>query len=287
MNLKRVILVTGVSGAGKTTAMAVLEDMGYTCIDRYPVELVDEFVELVHTEESASRYQNLALSVNAQDFDRFRIAFENAQFHLTILYLDASFESLLLRYKYNRRHHPLLVSKMANSLEDAISMEQEAFSKIKEASSIIIDTSHTSVHDLSKRIQDVFSISAKNSLTVSFLSFGFRHGVPRDADLVLDVRVLRNPYWNPELREKSGNSRAVYDYVIDDAVTKEYLEKLKPYLDFVIETYKTDTKHHLTVAIGCTGGQHRSVSIANWLTRAYRGELQVYVNHRDVVEPEV
>lgn len=286
MNLKRVVLVTGVSGAGKTTAMAVLEDMGYTCIDRYPVELVDEFVELVNAEESASRYQNLALSVNAKDFDRFRIAFENAQFHLTILYLDASFESLLLRYKYNRRHHPLLVSKIANSLEEAISLEQEAFSKIKEAASIIIDTSHTSVHDLSKRIQDVFSISAKHSLTVSFLSFGFRHGVPRDADLVLDVRVLKNPYWVPELRDKSGNTRSVYDSVINDEASQIYLEKLKPYLDYVIELYKTDTKHHLTVAIGCTGGQHRSVSIANWLTRAYRDSLQVFVNHRDVVEQD-
>ena len=286
MNVKKVVLVTGVSGAGKTTAMGVLEDMGYTCIDRYPVKLVDSLVEMVLEEVGTSSYQNLALSVNAQDFATFKRAFENGMIDLTVLYLDASYESLLLRYKYNRRHHPLLVAKVANSLEEAITLETDAFSKIKESATIIIDTSQTSVHDLSRRIQNVFSISAKHTLTVSFLSFGFRHGVPRDADIVIDVRVLKNPYWDVSLREKSGNNKAVYDYVIKDADTVTYLSKLMPYLDMVIEMYKTDTKHHLTIAIGCTGGQHRSVSIANWLYRNYRDQLDVFVNHRDVKESD-
>ena len=284
MNLNKVVMVTGVSGAGKTTAMAVLEDMGYTCIDRYPVELVDHLIELITNDQPNEMYQNLAISVNAYDFHEFKRAFENSRVDLTMLYLDASFESLLLRYKYNRRHHPLLVSKVANSLEEAIDLETKTFSEIKDFATIIIDTSHLSVHDLSKRIQNVFMLSSKQTLTISFLSFGFRHGLPRDADMVLDVRFLKNPYWVPELRELSGNNRAVYNYVIEDDETKKFIKKMKPYLDYVIEEYKTDTKHHLTIAIGCTGGQHRSVSIANWLYREYRDHFNVLVNHRDVKE---
>ena len=195
MNLNKVVMVTGVSGAGKTTAMAVLEDMGYTCIDRYPVELVDHLIELITNDEPNELYQNLAISVNAYDFHEFKRAFENSRVDLTVLYLDASFESLLLRYKYNRRHHPLLVSKVANSLEEAIDLETQTFAEIKDFATIIIDTSHLSVHDLSKRIQNVFMLSSKQTLTISFLSFGFRHGLPRDADMVLDVRFLKNPYW--------------------------------------------------------------------------------------------
>lgn len=284
MNIKRVVLVTGVSGAGKTTAMAVLEDMGYTCIDRYPVKLLDALTTLILEDGVSNTYQNLALSVSAQDLGEFKRAFENTQCDLTILYLDASFESLLLRYKYNRRHHPLLVSKLANSLEDAINLEIAQFSQIKDYATIIIDTSNSSVHDLSRRVQEVFSISSRQSLSISFLSFGFRNGVPRDADLVFDVRVLKNPYWDASLRQKSGNDKAVFEYVMNDAETKKYLDTLIPYLDHVVEKYKHDTKHHLTVAIGCTGGQHRSVSIANYLHRKYRKNHETFLNHRDVQE---
>lgn len=284
MIVNKVVLVTGISGAGKTTAMAVLEDMGYHCIDRYPVFLIDELIELLLSDQEDEHLRNLALSVSAQDFFTFKQAFENMECDLTLLYLDASYDSLLLRYKYNRRNHPLLVQKKANSLEEAIEIEIASFSEVREYASIIIDTSHLSVHDLSKRIQSVFAISSNKSLTISFVSFGFRHGVPGDADMVVDVRFLANPYWDESLREKSGNDRLVYEYVLEDNKTKDFLENFMPYLDFVLRQYTDDNKQHLTVAIGCTGGQHRSVSLVNWLQRKYRDDFPVFINHRDVVE---
>ncbi len=286
MILNKVVLVTGISGAGKTTAMAVLEDMGYHCIDRYPVFLVDELIELLQSNEEDERLRNLALSVSAHDFFTFKQAFENMECDLTILYLDASYDALLLRYKYNRRSHPLLIQKKANSLEEAIEFEIASFYEVREYATIIIDTSHLSVHDLSKRIQAVFSISSQKALTISFVSFGFRHGVPGDADMVVDVRFLANPYWEVSLREKSGNDRVVYDYVLEDDKTQAFLKTFIPYLEFVLDQYTHDSKNHLTVAIGCTGGQHRSVSLVNWLQRQYRKAYPVFINHRDVKDQE-
>ena len=284
MNLNKVVLVTGISGAGKTTAMAVLEDMGYLCIDRYPVELIDDLIKMLIDDKSEESYNNLALSVSAKDFFEFKRAFENIDCNLTMLYLDASYESLLLRYKYNRRNHPLLVQKKANSLEEAIEIEIESFYEVREYATVIIDTSHLSVHDLSKRIQTVFALNNRQTLSLSFVSFGFRHGIPRDADIVFDVRFLKNPYWDETLREMTGNNRAVYEFVIQDEKTQEYIKEMKSYLDFSINQYKEDSKQHLTVAVGCTGGQHRSVSLVNWLQREYRDLFPVFINHRDVVD---
>lgn len=287
MIVNKVVLVTGISGAGKTSAMAVLEDMGYHCIDRYPVNLIPEFLDMLQNNTDQEHLRNLALSVSAQDFFAFKQAFENIECDLTILYLDATYDALLLRYKYNRRNHPLLVQKKANSLEEAIEIEVLSFTEVRESATIIIDTSHLSIHDLSKRIQSVFAISSRKTLSISFMSFGYRHGLPRDADIVIDVRFLKNPYWEENLRVLSGNNRPVYDYVIEDAKTKEFLAKLIPYLDFNLEKYTDENKHHLTVAVGCTGGQHRSVSLVNWLQRKYRNDFTVFVNHRDVIEQEV
>lgn len=286
MIVNKVVLVTGISGAGKTTAMHVLEDMGYHCIDRYPVDLVEDLIELLLSDKEGEHLRNLALSVSAKDFFRFKQAFENMDCDLTILYLDASYDALLLRYKYNRRNHPLLVAKKANSLEEAIEIEIASFYEVREYASIIIDTSHLSVHDLSKRVQAVFAISSQKALSISFVSFGFRHGIPGDADMVVDIRFLTNPYWDEALRAKTGNDRLVFDYVMDDAKTKAFLETFVPYLEFVMDQYVHDNKHHLTVAIGCTGGQHRSVSLVNWLQRKYRDDFPVFINHRDVKEED-
>lgn len=287
MRLNKVVLVTGVSGAGKTSAMAVLEDMGYYCIDRFPVALLDDLIELMIAEQTDSYFQNFALSVTAKDFLKFNQAFENIDCELTVLHLDATEESLLLRYKYNRRNHPLLVMKTANSLEEAIRIEMDEFSIIRDYATIIIDTSHLTVQDLSKRIQSIFAISARQGLSISFLSFGYRHGLPQDADLVFDVRFLKNPYWEETLRGKTGNTREVYEYVIDNPKTQDYLERLQTFLDYSIQQYRLESKHHLTIAIGCTGGQHRSVSVANWLYRYYYDNYNVYITHRDAPEDEL
>ena len=219
MYKKRVVLVTGLSGAGKTSAMAVLEDMGYYCIDRLPVTLVDELVVAIN-EGTDVRYDRLALSVTATDFYRFKHAFENLDASLRVLFLDASYESLLLRYKQTRRNHPLLVSRVANSLEEAIRLEMDVFSEIKTEATVILDTSFLTQANLSARIQEVIALNTLPVVTVSFISFGYRHGVPLDADYVFDVRNLVNPFWEETLRSMSGNDEPVYRYVIDDPKTQ-------------------------------------------------------------------
>lgn len=283
MENKKVILVTGMSGAGKTSAMAVLEDLGYHCIDRFPSFLLKDLIKMI-MEGKDGDYQNVALSVSAKDFDVFYRAFKNIDVELLVLFLEANKEQLLLRYKYNRRNHPLIVANLANGLEEAIDAEIEEFSNIKSSASIIIDTTFLTQANLTSRIKRFFAIEGKEALSVSFISFGYRKGLPMDADLVFDVRFLKNPYWDEELRSKSGNDERVFDYVINDEKTQELLGKLTEYLEYTMKTYKDESKHLLTVAIGCTGGQHRSVSIVNWLYKNYRKEYNVYKDHRDAVE---
>lgn len=284
MKKNKVVLVTGLSGAGKTSAMAVLEDIGYHCIDRFPSMILDYLIKEV-SELKDGHFSNLALSVSARDFEKFYDAFKNVDCELIVLFLDASKEQLLLRYKYNRRNHPLIVANVANSLEEAIDAEIEDFSKIKSSATIIIDTTFLTVSKLSSRIERFFKVNDKESiLSISFISFGYRKGLPMDADLVFDVRFLSNPYWEESLRLKSGNDIEVYDYVMADDKTKRYLRQLETFLNFSIEEYALQNKHHLTVGIGCTGGQHRSVSVVNYLYDHYRKEYTVYKDHRDAVE---
>lgn len=284
MTKNKVILVSGLSGAGKTSSMAVLEDLGYHCIDRFPVTLLDNLVDEV-IELKDARFSNLALSVSANDFNDFYLAFKAVDCELIVLFLDASKEQLLLRYKYNRRNHPLIVANLANGLEEAIDYEIEEFSLIKSNATIIVDTTFLSTQKLSSRIERFFKMESRTStLSISFISFGYRKGLPMDADLVFDVRFLKNPYWVDALRPQSGNDHDVYNYVLEDEKTKEFLIQLESFFNYTLEIYKEQSKHHLTVAIGCTGGQHRSVSIVNYLFDLYRKNYTVYKDHRDAVE---
>lgn len=283
MKNNTVVLVTGLSGAGKTSSMAVLEDLGYHCMDRFPKTMVDALITEIQEEKDA-RYKNMALSVNAVDFKEFFDKFKNTDVKLIVLFLDASKEQLLLRYKYSRRYHPLIVANLANSLEEAIDAEIVEVSAIKSYATIIIDTSFLTTQNLTHRIKRFFSFEEKRSLSISFISFGYRKGIPLDADLVFDVRFLNNPYWEEKLREKSGNDMEVYSYVMEDQVTKDYLEQILPFLDYSFKKYIDESKHHLTVAIGCTGGQHRSVSFVNYLYKYYKKNYSVFKNHRDVEE---
>ncbi|MDE8302770.1 RNase adapter RapZ [Erysipelothrix rhusiopathiae] len=283
MEKQKVVLVTGLSGAGKTSAMAVLEDMGYHCIDRFPVFMIEDLVRDIEAMKDGT-YSNLALSVNAADFDIFYRTFKNSECELIVLFLDASKEQLLLRYKYNRRNHPLIVANLANGLEEAIDAEIEQFSNIKSRASIIIDTTFLTQQNLTSRIKRFFKIEGNQSLSLSFISFGYRKGLPMDADLVFDVRFLNNPYWEESLRSMTGNDKPVFDYVINDEKTQELLKYLTQFLDYAFERYIEESKHLLTVAIGCTGGQHRSVSIVNWLYENYDKQYNTLKDHRDMPE---
>lgn len=283
---KNIVLLTGMSGAGKTSAMNALEDLGYYCMDNFPKELLPQLEQLFEQED---RYSYVALSVSAIDYMAFMNFFDDISQHVDIIFLDASDDELLLRYRFTRRCHPMIANNLATTLEDAIEMERDYFNHILEnaQSTIHIDTSKMTTAELAKRIRHRFSIHEKSEFTVTFQSFGFKHGVPMDSDMVIDVRFLPNPFYEADLRDKTGNYKEVYDYVILADETQEYLVYLKQYMNYVLSNYNQQNKAHMIVSIGCTGGQHRSVSICNWLYDEYKGKYRCFKSHRDIGVDEV
>lgn len=277
----RIILVSGMSGAGKTTAMGVLEDMGYHCMDQFPVKLLPNLLEMIALDNDA-RFHNLALSTNLMDFNEFKSALGILDIDLQILILESSNQELLKRYKFTRRTHPMLLSNIATTLEDGIQIERERLSKLKEQNCLVIDTSFLNATELKQRLNKVFAINNRASFSISFISFGYKNGLPMDADLLFDVRFLPNPYWIEALRLKTGNDPEVYDYVMSDKETKRFIKKLKPFLDYAFKQYIKEGKNHFTVGIGCTGGMHRSVSIVNWMFDEYSKIYHCFKEHRDL-----
>ncbi len=277
----RIILVSGMSGAGKTTAMGILEDMGYHCMDQFPVKLLPNLLEMIAL-ESDTRFHNLALSTNLVDFNEFKNTLGVLDIDLQILILESSNQELLKRYKFTRRTHPMLLSNIATTLEDGIQIERERLSKLKEQNCLVVDTSFLNATELKQRLNKVFAINNRASFSISFISFGYKNGLPMDADLLFDVRFLPNPYWIEALRSKSGNDQEVFDYVMTDKETKRFIKKLKPFLDYAFKQYIKEGKNHFTVGIGCTGGMHRSVSIVNWLFDEYGKKYHCFKEHRDL-----
>lgn len=280
MKQQNIVIVTGMSGAGKTTAIGILEDMGYHCIDQFPVQLIRELGKIIKTEHDP-RYENLALATNALDYEKFLMYFENREVPVRVLYLDASDEQLLLRYKFTRRSHPFIVFNKANTLEDAIESERDMFNNLKYRNVVHIDTTKLTQKTLRESIENKFSISQKQGFSISFVSFGYKHGVPMDADLLFDVRFLPNPYYIDELKELTGDDAPVYDYVMACDETSVLIEKLTSFLDYLLPQYKNEGKNHLTVGIGCTGGQHRSVTLTNFLYDHYKDVYLCHKGHRD------
>lgn len=277
-----IVLITGMSGAGKTTTMSILEDMGYHCIDQVPVELIQNLGKLLRSKEDA-RYHNVALATTALDYTKFLMYFENIGMNVRVLFLDTSNDKLLNRYKFTRRQHPFLVKQMANTLEEAIEMEREYFNEIKErASTYRIDTTALSVSQLKKQIEKYLKLGEKPSFSISFVSFGYKNGVPMDSDLLFDVRFLPNPFYVEELKKQTGNDAPVYDYVMQFDQTKECIAHIEAFLDYVLPQYEKEGKNHLTVGIGCTGGQHRSVTITNYLFEKYSKDWKCFKSHREI-----
>lgn len=277
---QNVILVTGMSGAGKTSAIGILEDMGYHCIDQFPVQLISELGKIIRDQHDI-RYKNLALATTSQDYQKFLSYFEGRDMNVKVLYLDASNEKLLLRYKFTRRSHPFIVSGKANTLEEAIEAERDLFNELSYRKVIHIDTTKLTLKALKDIIESKLSLSSKEGFAISFVSFGYKHGVPLDADLMFDVRFLPNPYWIERMRSLTGDDQEVYDFVMNSKETKAYCKRLVSFLDYSFKQYKKEGKNHLTVGIGCTGGQHRSVSITNYLFDMYRNQYQCHKGHRD------
>ena len=281
--VKHVILISGLSGAGKSTASRILEDMGYHVIDNYPVQLVSLLVDMIET-STDPRYNYIALSTSAQDFPAFLRGLKGQNMEVNVLFLDASDTVLLRRYKSTRRMHPLLLVNTANTLEEAIAVERQMFTRNINNTFITIDTSYLSEKEFRRKMEQFFSKGAAPAFSLSFVSFGYKYGVPMDADFMVDVRFLPNPFWVVELRPYSGNDKQVYDYVMDKPETKVFIEKLIAFTDYAFDQYYREGKNHFTVAIGCTGGQHRSVALTNFLYDHYKTKYNCYKEHRDEKE---
>lgn len=277
---KRIVLVSGMSGAGKTSATSVLEDMGYHCIDQFPVQLLSLLVDMIENSIDP-RYQYLALSTSANDLPDFIRVLSGTDMDVRVLFLEASNDTLLHRYKSTRRTHPLLIGNVANTLEEAIQLERAMLQNYKASATLLLDTTFLSTSELKGKIESYFNLKSTPNFSISFISFGYKHGVPLDADLMIDVRFLPNPYWVVELRPYSGDDACVYNYVMEKEETKQFIPRLLDFLDYGFTQYVKEGKNHFTVAIGCTGGQHRSVTITNFLYDHYKTQYNCFKTHRD------
>jgi UPF0042 nucleotide-binding protein len=277
----RVVVVSGMSGAGKTTTMGVLEDMGYHCMDQYPLALLPSLIELMAKSDDP-RYQTLALSTSLIEFKSFCETLQVLDWDLRVLLLEASPAELLRRYKFTRRSHPMLLTNKVNTLEEAIQSERELLNKHKEEHFFVVDTTFLNALELKRKLNQVFALSDRAAFAISFISFGYKHGIPLDADLIFDVRFLSNPYWREDLRLLTGNDAPVADFVLKAKATQTFLKKLTSFLDYAFKQYVNEGKNHFTVGIGCTGGQHRSVALVNHLQALYADRYTTYKDHRDI-----
>ncbi len=282
----RFVIVTGMSGSGKRTAMKMLEDIGFYCVDNLPVPLIEKFVDLITAPRSEISKVALGLDVRADqpfgDVESILENLKNNQYIFEILFLEASDAVLLKRYKETRRLHPL---SPEGRVEEGIHRERKILENIRKKADYVIDTSNLLTRELKEEIDHIFVKNEEyNSLMVSILSFGFKNGIPADADLVFDVRFLPNPFYIDELKHKTGNDKEVQDYVMSFAEAEEFLQKLVDMLHFLIPNYIKEGKHQLVIAIGCTGGKHRSVTLANELYARMKdqGNYGIKLYHRDV-----
>lgn len=285
----RFVIVTGMSGGGKATALKMLEDAGYYCVDNLPIPLIINFMEL--TDQPATEYTKVALGldmrvgVNFSEVEGILDSMKAAGHSYEILFMNASDEVLVKRYKETRRNHP--VADAGDRLEDGIRKEREALSGILKKADYVIDSSNLLTRELKAELDRIFvDNEGYNSLMVSILSFGFKNGIPSDADLVFDVRFLPNPYYIDEMKTKTGLDKEVRDYVLSFEEAGTFVDKLVDMLDFLIPNYVKEGKYKLVVGIGCTGGKHRSVTLANELYSRMqnRGQYGLTLSHRDVTK---
>ena len=283
----RFVIVTGVSGAGKTAALKMLEDMGYFCVDNLPIQLLEKFASLL-PEMQSENVRNVALGIDARSgsaLDELEVVLDRMKqtgYDYEILFMDAEDSVLVKRYKETRRSHPLALN---GRVDDGIRQERQKTEFLRKRADYIIDTTHLLTRELKKELNNIFVDNGKfSNMMISVLSFGFKYGIPEDADLVFDVRFLPNPYYVDELRPLTGQDEGVFDYVMDNEIARQFAAKLDDMVKFLIPNYAKEGKTSLVIAIGCTGGKHRSVTLARVLydrlieTREYGIRLE----HRDI-----
>jgi UPF0042 nucleotide-binding protein len=281
----KIIIITGLSGSGKSTAISAFEDAGFYCVDNMPVALLPKFLELPI--ESDSEIAGLAFVMDLREksfLSRYSLVFDSLKkkgYQFKILFLEAEEETLLKRYSQTRRHHPLSQDK---SLLEGIRIEQEQLKDLKITADKIIDTSRYNVHNL-KSVINYIAQQSKNfaPMKINILSFGFKYGTPHDASLIMDVRFLANPYFVPELKALNGKSPDIKNYVLNNDEARMFLKKYLDLLDYLIPLYEKEGKSYLTIAVGCTGGRHRSVSITEAIFEHIKKPgKQIIITHRDI-----
>jgi RNase adapter protein RapZ len=287
--LQDLVVITGFSGAGKSTAMNVFEDAGYFCVDNLPPEMIRSLVELfVHKGSKVERAAVVSDVRGGVYFEALRAVVDDLDaLGLThhVLFLEAAEQSLVTRYKETRRRHPLAPE---GSVAAGVAAERSLLEPLRSRADLVIDTTGMSAAMLRSKIAEEFlPRKTAGRLALTFMSFGFKHGPPREEDLAFDVRFLDNPHYEPDLRELTGLDQRVIDYIARDGRLDQFYDRLHPLLDFLLPQYVAEGKAHLVIAIGCTGGRHRSVAIAEHLAERYRGheDIDVAIAHRDMEKP--
>jgi UPF0042 nucleotide-binding protein len=281
-----ILIITGLSGAGKTQAINCLEDLGYYCVDNLPPVLMNKFIELGM--QSGGRINKVALVIDVRggdffaDFTQALDELQQQGISYAILFLEASDDVLVRRFKETRRRHPL---SEAGSLLQAIRLERSMLEELRGRANVIIDTSDIAPRKLNEKLTSLFSYEKGEAFTMNIVSFGYKMGIPLDSDVIIDVRFLPNPFYDPRLRPLTGEDQEVIDYVLDSPTTQSFLRRFLNLLKFLIPHYVKEGKTNLALSIGCTGGQHRSVVLADYLARQFeRMGYNTITRHRDVAK---
>ncbi len=282
------VIISGMSGAGKTTALHVLEDIGYYCVDNIPSSLLTTLYDLCRSSSDESM-KRVAVVVDVRGNENYKQMseqiedFKKTHKDVKLLFFDAKTDVLIVRFKETRRKHPLAERLKDGSVTDAVDLEKALLESVKRHADYHIDTTYLSSKELRERVMSLFRVGATEGLTLTFMSFGFKYGLPLEADMVLDVRCLPNPFYIPELKPLTGNDQAVRDYVLSSPDTQGLLQYALKLLDFTVPLYRKEGKSELVVGVGCTGGKHRSVTMALQFEEHFR-ELgyRCAISHRDI-----
>ncbi|MDP2854932.1 MAG: RNase adapter RapZ [Smithellaceae bacterium] len=280
-----IVIITGLSGSGKSTALRAMEDIGFFCVDNLPVVLLPKFISI--TLQSSPEIKQVAMVMDLRErrfIEKYQRIFEQLKekgYRIEILFLEANEDSLLRRFNETRRSHPLSAQ---GSIQDGIDLEIEKLSPLRQMADKIVDTTETNIHQLKDVVQRHFlPASEQRKMIINVTSFGYRYGLPADADLVIDVRFLPNPYYVESLKKFDGHQCAVEAYVLDNAEGREFLRKSIDMMDFLIPLYEKEGKVRLNIALGCTGGHHRSVVMANQISSHFQAmKYIVHTSHRDI-----
>lgn len=282
------VIISGMSGAGKTSALHIMEDIGYYCVDNIPTSLLQTLYKLCK-DSSDKAMKRVAVVVDVRGNGDYEVMYDDLENFkknnegVSILYIDAKVDSLIVRYKETRRRHPLTERLKDGSVAAAVKEEQRLLVPVKTLADYSIDTTFMSIKQLRERVISMFLENSSNSIMITFMSFGFKYGIPLESDLIIDVRCLPNPFYIAELKEHTGLEKCIQDYVLDSEETQEFVKRLIDWLDYSLPLYLKEGKSELVVGIGCTGGKHRSVTIAELLDNYFMEKgYKCIVQHRDV-----